>query len=194
MLSLVSRDWWVYAVRGIAAILFGIMALIWPGPTLAVLILLFGAYAFVDGVALLVALARGDVLARSHKWITGLMGVLGIAVAIATLVWPGMTALTLLYLVSFWAVTTGILQIASAIEFRREIAGELFVVLGGLFSIVFGALLVAFPGTGLLSLVWLVGFWAELFGFSSLGIAYRLHGIDHDLNKAPSVHKLSSAA
>jgi uncharacterized membrane protein HdeD (DUF308 family) len=194
MLSLVSRDWWVYAARGIAAILFGIMALIWPGPTLAVLILLFGAYAFVDGISLIVALARGDVLARSHKWITGLMGVLGIAVAIATLVWPGMTALTLLYLVSFWAVTTGILQIASAIEFRREIAGELFVVLGGLFSIVFGALLVAFPGTGLLSLVWLVGFWAELFGFSSLGIAYRLHGIDRDLNKAPSVHKLSSAA
>jgi uncharacterized membrane protein HdeD (DUF308 family) len=194
MLSLVSRDWWVYAVRGIAAILFGIMALIRPGPTLAVLILLFGAYAFVDGVALLVALARGDVLARSHKWITGLMGVLGIAVAIATLVWPGMTALTLLYLVAIWAIGMGILQIASAIEFRREIDGELFVVLGGIFSIMLGGLLVAFPGTGLLSLVWLVGFWAELFGFSSLGIAYRLHGIDRDLNKAPSVHKLSSAA
>ena len=194
MLSLVSRDWWVYAVRGIAAILFGIMALIWPGPTLAVLIVLFGAYAFVDGVALLVALARGDVLARSHKWITGLMGVLGIAVAIATLVWPGMTALTLLYLVSFWAVTMGVLQIASAIEFRREIDGEFFVVLGGIFSIVLGSLLVAFPGTGLLSLVWLVGFWAELFGFSSLGIAYRLHGIDRDLNKHSSVRKLSTAA
>ena len=194
MLSLVSRDWWVYAVRGIAAILFGIMALIWPGPTLAVLILLFGAYAFVDGVALLVALARGDVLARSHKWITGLMGVLGIAVAIATLVWPGMTALTLLYLVSIWAIGMGILQIASAIEFRREIDGEFFVVLGGIFSIVLGGLLVAFPGTGLLSLVWLVGFWAELFGFSSLGIAYRLHGIDRDLNKNSSARKLSSAA
>jgi len=194
MLSLVSRDWWVYAARGIAAILFGIMALIWPGPTLAVLILLFGAYAFVDGVALLVALARGDVLARSHKWITGLMGVLGIAVAIATLVWPGMTALTLLYLVAIWAIGMGILQIASAIEFRREIDGELFVVLGGIFSIMLGGLLVAFPGTGLLSLVWLVGFWAELFGFSSLGIAYRLHGIDRDLNKHSSVRKLSSAA
>ena len=194
MLSLVSRDWWVYAVRGIAAILFGIMALIWPGPTLAVLILLFGAYAFVDGVALLVALARGDVLARSHKWITGIMGAFGIIVAIVTLIWPGMTALTLLYLVAIWAITMGILQIASAIEFRREIDGEFFVVLGGIFSIVFGGLLVAFPGTGLLSLVWLVGFWAELFGFSSLGIAYRLHGIDRDLNKQSSVHKLSSAA
>jgi uncharacterized membrane protein HdeD (DUF308 family) len=122
------------------------------------------------------------------------MGVLGIAVAIATLVWPGATALTLLYLVAIWAIGMGSLQIISAIEFRREIANEFFVVLGGIFSIVFGALLVVFPGTGLLSLVWLVGFWAELYGFSSLGLAYRLHGIDRDLNKHSSVQKLSSAA
>jgi uncharacterized membrane protein HdeD (DUF308 family) len=192
MLGLVSRDWWVYAIRGIAAILFGIMALIWPAPTLAVLVLLFGAYAFVDGVALLVALARGDVLARSHKWATAVMGVLGIAVAIATLIWPGMTALTLLYLVAFWAIAMGVLQIVTAIEFRREIDGEFFVVLGGILSMVFGGFLVAFPGAGLLSLVWLVGFWAELFGFSSLGVAYRLHGIDRDLNKQSRVHQLSS--
>ncbi len=192
MLSLVSRDWWVYAIRGVAAILFGIMALIWPAPTLAVLVLLFGAYAFVDGIALLVALARGDALARSHKWVTGIMGVLGIAAAIVTLLWPGMTALTLLYVVATWAIATGILQIVAAIEFRREIDGEFFMVLGGIFSIAFGGLLVAFPGAGLLSLVWLVGFWAELFGFSSLGIAYRLHGIDRDLNKHSSVRKLST--
>jgi uncharacterized membrane protein HdeD (DUF308 family) len=192
MLSLVSRDWWVYAIRGIAAILFGIMALIWPAPTLAVLVLLFGAYAFVDGVALLVALARGDVLARSHKWATGLMGVFGIVVSLVTFVWPGMTALTLLYLVAFWAIATGVLQIVAAIEFRREIDGEFFVVLGGVLSMVLGGFLVAFPGAGLLSLVWLVGFWAELFGISSLGIAYRLHGIDRDLNKQSMVHQLPS--
>ena len=107
MLSLVSRDWWVYAIRGIAAILFGIMALIWPAPTLAVLVLLFGAYAFVDGVALLVALARGDGLARRHKWITGIMGVLGIVASIVTFVLPGMTALTLLYVVAIWAIRHG---------------------------------------------------------------------------------------
>jgi uncharacterized membrane protein HdeD (DUF308 family) len=192
MLSLVSRDWWVYAIRGIAAILFGIMALIWPAPTLAVLVLLFGAYAFVDGAAMLVALARGDVLARSHRWATGVMGVLGIAVAIVTLIWPGMTALTLLYLVAFWAIAMGVLQIVAAIEFRREINGEFFVVLGGILSMVFGGFLVAFPGAGLLSLVWLVGFWAELFGFSSLGVAYRLHGVDRDLNKQSRVHQLPS--
>jgi len=193
MLSLVSRDWWVYAVRGIAAILFGVMALVWPGPTLAVLVLLFGAYALVDGIALLVALARGDVLARRHKWATGLMGVLGVGVSIVAFVWPGMTALTLLYLVAFWAVATGVLQVVAAIEFRREIDGEVFVALGGILSIVFGVLLVAFPGAGLVSLVWIVGFWAELFGFSSLGIAYRLHGIDRDLNGA-RVHSITGAA
>ncbi len=193
MLSLVSRDWWVYAVRGIAAILFGIMALVWPAPTLAVLVLLFGAYAFVDGVALLVALARGDVLARTHKWTTGIMGVLSIAVAIATLLWPGITALTLLYLVAFWAITMGMLQIVAAIEFRREISGEFWAVLGGILSVAFGVLLVASPGAGLLSLVWIVGFWAELFGFSSLGLANRLHGIDRDLNKT-KLHTVSSNA
>jgi uncharacterized membrane protein HdeD (DUF308 family) len=194
MLSLVSRDWWVYAIRGIAAIVFGILALVWPGPTLTALVFLFGAYAFVDGVALLIALARGDVLARRHRWVTGFTGALGIGVSIATLVWPGMTALTLLYLVAIWAVAMGTLQIVAAIEFRREIDGEFWLILGGIFTIVFGALLVAFPGAGLVTLVWLVGFWAELYGISSLGMAYRLHGIDRDLNKQPRAHKVSGVA
>jgi uncharacterized membrane protein HdeD (DUF308 family) len=194
MLGLVSRDWWVYAVRGVAAILFGILALVWPGPTLAVLVLLFGAFALVDGISLLVALARGDILARRHAWATGLTGVLGIVFSVVTLLWPGITALTLLYLVAIWAIATGILQIFAAIEFRREIDGEFWVALGGLFSIVFGSLLVAFPGTGLLSLVWLLGFWAIVFGTSSLGLAHLLHGIDRDLHPRSNVHKVSSAA
>jgi uncharacterized membrane protein HdeD (DUF308 family) len=194
MLSLVSRDWWVYAVRGIAAILFGIMALVWPGPTLAALVLLFGAYALVDGVALLVALARGDVLAKRHKWVTALMGAVSIGVAIATFVWPGMTALTLLYLVAFWAIAMGTLQIVAAIEFRREIDGEFWMILGGIGSIVFGVLLVAFPGAGLVTLVWLVGFWAELYGITSLGLAYQLHSIDRELTRKPGAHTASGAA
>ena len=148
MLGQVARDWWVYAVRGVAAIIFGTLALVWPGPTLAVLVIMFGAYAFVDGIAMLVALARGDVLARRHAWATGLMGVLGIVISIATLLWPGITALGLLYMVAIWAISTGILQIAAAIEFRREIDGEGWMVLGGVLSIVFGTLLVVFPGHG----------------------------------------------
>ena len=107
MLGLVARDWWVFAIRGIAAIVFGILAFIWPERTLTVLVFLFGAYVFVDGVALLVALARGDAEARRNAWAVGIMGVLGIVVGVATFVWPGLTALTLLYLVAFWAIATG---------------------------------------------------------------------------------------
>jgi len=191
MFDLVSRHWWVYAVRGVVAILFGIMALIWPGLTLTVLVLLFGAYALVDGITLVVALARGNVLARRHKWVTGIMGALGIAVAVVTVLWPGITALTLLYLVAFWAVTMGALQIVLAIDFQGEAVPQFLLVLGSIFSLVFAGLLIAFPGTGLVSLVWLVGLWAELFGISSLVFAYRLHAFESELNK---VSKAASAA
>ena len=177
MLGLVAHDWWVFAIRGIAAIVFGILAFIWPERTLTVLVVLFGAYVFVDGVALLVALVRGYAEARRNAWAVGIMGVLGIVVGVATFVWPGLTALTLLYLVAFWAIATGAIQVIAAIALRRELDGEFWMALGGVVSIVFGALLIAFPGEGLISLVWLVGIWAIVFGGSSLGLAYRLHEI-----------------
>jgi uncharacterized membrane protein HdeD (DUF308 family) len=177
MLNLISRDWWVFALRGVAAILFGLAAFASPGITLATLVLLFGAYAFVDGVSLLIALARGDAAARRHAWSVGIMGVLGIVASIVTIVWPGVTALSLLYLVAIWAITMGGLQVFAAIELRREIEGEFWMGLGGVMSVVFGILLIVSPGTGLITLVWLVGFWAIVFGTSSLGLAYRLHGI-----------------
>jgi uncharacterized membrane protein HdeD (DUF308 family) len=183
MLGLVSRNWWVFAIRGVAAILFGILAFVWPGATLAVLVLLFGAYVLVDGVALLVALVRGEAVARRHAWAVGATGVLGIVVGVATFVWPGLTALTLLYLVAFWAIAMGTFQVVAAVALRRELDGEFWMALGGVVSIVFGVLLVAFPGAGLLSLVWLVGIWSVVFGVSSLGLAYRLHDIDAALFK-----------
>ena len=183
MLGLVSRHWWVFAIRGIAAIVFGNLAFIWPLTTLAVLVFLFGAYVLVDGVALLVALARGDALARSHAWAVGIMGVLGIVAGIVTFAWPGPTALSLLYLVAFWAITMGTFQVVAAVALRRELDGELWMALGGVLSIVFGALLVVFPGEGLFSLVWLGGIWSGVFGVSSLGLAYRLHGISAVLPK-----------
>ena len=182
MLGLVTRGWWVYAIRGIAAVVFGFLAIMSPGPTLAVLVFVFGAYALVDGIALLLALARGDVLARNHAWATGLMGIAGIAFGIATWVWPGITALTLLYLVAGWAVTVGTLQIVAAIAFRREIDGELWMALGGVVSIAFGIILAVFPGTGLVSLVWLVGVWAIMSGASSLALSIHLFQLNRDLH------------
>lgn len=182
MLGLVARDWWVFAIRGIAALVFGILAFIWPETTLTVLVFLFGAYVLVDGVSLLIALARGDAAARRHAWTVAIMGVLGIVVGVVTFVWPGLTALSLLYLVAFWAITTGVFQVIAAIALRRELEGEVWMALGGVASIGFGALLVAFPGEGLISLVWLVGIWAVVFGLSSLSLAYRLHGINATLS------------
>ena len=181
MLGLVARDWWVFAIRGVAAIGFGILAFIWPETTLTVLVILFGAYVLVDGVALLVALIRGDAVARRNAWAVGIMGVLGIVAGVVTFAWPGLTALSLLYVVAFWAIATGVFQVIAAIALRRELEGEFWMALGGVASIVFGALLVASPGDGLITLVWLVGIWSLVFGTSSLGLAYRFHQIDATL-------------
>lgn len=181
MLSMVARDWWVFAIRGIAAIVFGVLAFMWPAATLAVLVLLFGAYVLVDGVALLVSLVRGEPIARRHAWSVGIMGVLGILAGIGTFVWPGLTALSLLYIVAVWVIAMGTFQVVAAVALRRELDGEFWMALGGVVSVVFGALLIAFPGEGLLSLVWLVGIWSVVFGVSSLGLAYRLHGISSAL-------------
>lgn len=177
MLSFIAREWWVFLVRGIAAIIFGVGALVWPAPTLLVLTYMFGAYVLVDGATMLVALIRGDATARQNAWAVGIMGALGVVAGIVTFFWPDATALTLLYVVALWAIAMGVFQMIAAIALRREIDGEFWMGLGGLLSVGFGAYLIVFPGAGLLSLVWLVGFWAIVFGVSSIGLAFRLRGI-----------------
>lgn len=184
MLSQVTQNKWLFVLRGVASIIFGIAALVWPGPTLEVLVYMFGALAFTDGVFTLVTLARGGIVGRNQAWAAGISGVLGIGFAIVTLFWPGITAMTLLYLVAFWAISTGVLQIVSAIEMRKVIEGEGWLIAGGVLSVVFGTLLIVSPGAGLLSLVYLVAFYAILFGFSSLGTAFWLFGLDNDLKDA----------
>ena len=188
MLGLVARDWWVFAIRGIAALVFGVLAFIWPETTLTVLVFLFGAYVLVDGASLLVALARGDAVARRHAWAVGVTGVLGIVAGVVTFMAPGLTALSLLYLVAFWAIAMGTFQVIAAIQLRKELDNEFWMVLGGIASVLFGALLVAFPGEGLISLVWLVGIWSVVFGVSSLSLAYRLRKLNAALPKLAAAH------
>jgi uncharacterized membrane protein HdeD (DUF308 family) len=186
MLGLVVRDWWVFAIRGIAAIVFGILAFVWPETTLTVLVLLFGAFVLVDGISLLIALASGDALARRHAWAVGIMGVLGIVAGIVTFLWPDLTAVSLLYIIAIWAIAMGTFQVIGAVVLRRALDNEVWMGLGGLASIAFGVLLIAFPSGGLLSLVWLVGIWSVVFGVSNLGLAYRLHALKVALPTAPS--------
>lgn len=194
MLSQAARHWWVPAVRGAAAILVGVAALEWPAPDLEVSVYMFGGLVLVDGIATLAALVQGGVLAGRHAWVMVLSGAQGVAFAVATLLWPGMTTLTLLWLVALWSIATGVREVVAAVELQRVIDGELWIILGGLLFVGFGLLLLGCPGTGLVSLVWAVGFCAIMLGCSSLGFAARLHRIDRDLQTAVSVHPSSGIA
>jgi uncharacterized membrane protein HdeD (DUF308 family) len=180
MLEILTRNWWVLAVRGALAVLFGLLALIWPGITVLALVLLFGAYALVDGVmALYTALFdRGRPGGRGGGWLV-LEGVAGVLAAIGAVVWPGITALVLLYLIAAWALVTGVAEIVAAIRLRREIEGEWLMILSGALSILFGLLAFLFPGAGALAVVWLIATYAIAFGVVMLILAFRLrrHGV-----------------
>jgi uncharacterized membrane protein HdeD (DUF308 family) len=176
MLDLLSRNWWLLALRGLAAIIFGVMAFVWPAATIAVLVILFGAYAVADGV-LAIAAALSNVVGQQRRWSILLQGVVSLAIGIATFVWPNVTALTLLYLIAVWAITTGILEIVVAIELRREMSNEWLLVLSGIASIVFGVLVIVFPGAGALSVLWMIAAYAVVIGVLLLGLSFRLRNL-----------------
>jgi uncharacterized membrane protein HdeD (DUF308 family) len=173
MISTLSRYWWLLGIRGIAAILFGIGAFVWPGITLAVLVLFFGAYALVDGIFAVIAGIAGF-REQERWWMMVLQGVAGIIVGVLTLLWPDITALALLYVIAAWSIVTGILEIAAAIRLRKELEGEWLLILAGICSIIFGVLLVILPGPGALALVWLIGSFAFVYGILLLVLAFRL--------------------
>jgi uncharacterized membrane protein HdeD (DUF308 family) len=170
----VAKHWWAFALRGLVAVLFGILAFVMPGITLAVLVLLWGAFAFVDGVLSLISAFR---ITQDHRWGLLLEGVAGIAAGILTFVWPGITALVLLYIIAAWALITGVLEIVAAVRLRRVINNEWWLALTGILSILFALVLIVSPGTGALALVWVIGAYAILFGLLMLALALRLHGI-----------------
>ena len=155
-MMILARNWWALALRGLVAVLFGIMAFAWPGITLGALVLLYGAYVLVDGVFAVAAAISGR--PGGMPWWALLMeGLAGIAVGIMTFAWPGITALVLLYLIAAWAIVTGIFEIVTAIHLRREVRGEWMLALSGVLSILFGLALVVNPGAGALAVVWLIG-------------------------------------
>jgi uncharacterized membrane protein HdeD (DUF308 family) len=170
-----ARNWWTLALRGLAAVLFGIVAWIWPDLTVTALVLLFGAFALVDGVFTVVAALRGR--GRDPNWGALLLGgISGIALGLMTLAWPGITALVLMYLVAAWAIVTGAFELIAAIRLRREIEGEWLFGLSGVLSILFGVLVAIFPGEGAVALVWLIGAYAVVFGMLLIALALRLRG------------------
>ena len=166
-----ARHWWVIALRGLAAVLFGMLAFVWPGMTLAVLVLFFGAYALVDGILAIVVALRGG---TDHRLFMGLEGVVGVLAGLATFAYPGLTALVLLYIIAFWAVLTGVLEVVAAVRLRRAITNEWGLIIGGVLSVLFGIVLIVAPGAGALAVVFLIGAYAVLFGITLLMLSWRL--------------------
>lgn len=166
--QIMQSSWTSLLLRGILAIIFGIIAILFPGIALFALIIVFGAYAFLDGIlAIVVAIQERHVLPR-WGWLL-VEGIAGIALGIVAFVWPGETALILLYIVAAWAIVTGILEIGAAFTVRDWLIG-----LAGILSLAFGVLLIARPGAGLLSILWLLGIYALIFGVLLIVHAFQL--------------------
>ena len=167
------RDWWIFATRGTVAIAFGIATFVGPVLTLAVLTILFGAYVLIDGAFGLVYAIR-NFSRLEHGWLLVFSGALGILVGLLALFAPGMTAAILLALIAVWAIIRGVLQISAAIVLRHEISGEGWLIASGALSVMFGILLFVLPEAGILSVTWLIGFYAVLFGTLLIGLAQSL--------------------
>src|SRR5215467_10010475 len=174
LLSSLAKNWWLLLLRGIAAITFGVLAFSWPGLTLVALTVLWGAYALVDGVIAIWAAfnaSGGDV---GPRWWLGLSGVAGILAGVVTFYYTGTTTLVLLMFIAVWAIIIGVLQIWGAIALRKVLQQEWLLILNGVLSIAFGAVLLAQPGTGALALVWMIAWYAIFFGCLYVAFAFKL--------------------
>ena len=183
-----SRNWWAVSLRGLAGILFGIITFIAPGISLAALVLLFGAYAFADGVLAIVTAIRRR---GNDRWgMLLLEGLVGVAAGVLTLLWPGITALALLYVIAAWALVTGGFEIAAAIRLRKVITGEWILALSGILSMALGVLLIVAPGPGALAVVIWIGAYAFVFGVLLFALGLRIKGLGsprHRGQAAPGV-------
>jgi uncharacterized membrane protein HdeD (DUF308 family) len=172
-LDLLGKNWGWIALRGAAAVIFGVLAFAWPVKALFVLVLFFGAYALVEGVFALVMAFRVRDGGRP-MWTFVVIGLLGIAAGVVTFFWPGITALALLTLIAVWAFFMGIFQIAAAIRLRKEITHEWLLGLSGLLSVVFGVAMLARPVEGMIAIVWVIAAYSIVFGILLLVLGFRL--------------------
>jgi uncharacterized membrane protein HdeD (DUF308 family) len=170
----IVRDWTALLMRGLAAVAFGVLTLVWPGLTVWALVVLFGAFALVQGISILAAVTAREPGTEQDRWFLVLEGLAGIAAGIITLVWPGISALALLFVIAGWAFATGIFEIMAAVRLRHELRHEWLLALSGVLSIAFATLLVITPGAGALAITWLIGWYALFFGCALLALAWRV--------------------
>jgi uncharacterized membrane protein HdeD (DUF308 family) len=166
-------NWWLLALRGLLAVLFGVLAFVWPGVTLITLVWLFGAFALLNGILSLVLAAKAPKgFPKVGSLILG--GLLGILAGLFAFVMPGITALGLLILIAAWAIMTGVMDLVAAVRLRKIITNEWLLILAGIASVAFGILLLFQPAVGALALIWWIGAWAIVLGILLMIVAFRL--------------------
>ncbi len=171
--QVVRRNWWILALRGVFAIILGLIALFFPGIALRAFIIVFGVYAIIDGIAaVVIAIQERGSLSR-WGWVL-FEGIIGILAGIVAFVYPGLTALVLLYIIAFWAIVTGIMEIVAAFAIRGFAAREWALGIAGILSILFGILLIIRPGAGILAILWLVGIYSIIFGILFIVRAFQM--------------------
>ncbi|MCI0366326.1 MAG: HdeD family acid-resistance protein [Phycisphaerales bacterium] len=183
----IAGSWWAFVLRGIVAILFGIMALVLPRMALLTLVFLFGFFALADGIFSLIMAFRGSpdtMQPRQPWWALLIHGLISVAAGIAAFVIPGLTAIALLYLIAAWAVAAGVLEIIVAIRLRKQIRGEWLLALTGVLSILFGILVAIFPSAGALAVVLWIGIYALIVGGLLIALGLRLRKVGRDLDQA----------
>jgi uncharacterized membrane protein HdeD (DUF308 family) len=174
MLDFLSKNWWVLVLRGVCAVLFGVATFIWPGISIAVLVLMWGAYAFADGILSIIGSFKGG--QAGFPWWLLLTGIVGVLAGVFTFVNPAMTGLALLLLIAAFAIVRGIMEIAAAIRLRHEIEHEWLLAIAGIMSVVFGVFVAIFPGAGALAIVLWIGVIAVAIGVLEITVGLRLKG------------------
>ncbi|WP_226435161.1 MULTISPECIES: HdeD family acid-resistance protein [Rhodococcus] len=172
--SLFKSVWWVVLLRGIFAVIFGIIALVWPGITVWALVIVFAAYAIVDGILLIGQSIRDRARLDGWGWWLA-MGIVSVLAGLVALFWPGATALVLLYIIAFYAILFGITGIVGALRFRTvPESGWAWSLVAGVLAVIFGVVLLIFPGSGILGLIILVGIYAILFGVLLIVMSFQV--------------------
>jgi len=187
MIQFLARRWWAFLIRGLAGVIFGILAFLWPGVTLVALAIFFGAYALVDGVFALIA-AFSSQGAAHRGWLT-LEGALGIILGALVWMYPLYSAALLVYFIAGWAIATGIVEIVAGVRLRAIIGNELLYIVAGIASIVFGVLVLRNPAAGAIAVVWLIASYAIIFGLLQIALSLRLKAIASPPTQGASVPK-----
>ena len=186
MVHVLARNWWALLIRGIAAVIFGILAFLWPGATIVAIGILFGVYAFIDGVFAIVAAVRAAE-AHARWWPLLIEGIVGLVIAGITVYDIGITLLALYFTIAAWAFITGILEIAAAVQLRKALANEVWLIIGGLASIAFGVLMLWRPMAGALAVIWIIGAYAIIFGITLIALSLRLRKHANEMPPAAAV-------